>query len=258
MRRFGKGFASVCAFLVGAGCAAGCGGVVDPGYTDGGPFGVGADAGVWSATDAGTPLPAYDAGTPLPAYDAGTPSPATCPPGGPAGSSPLLLGPPPGGPGDLWRGLDDGAGEGESFIVPRAGVIDRVVVQIFADPGVRACRTRIYRYCEGQRVLVASTDTPASAFPVYIIDAQPGANMWQQDLRMTSVTIDPPVPVAAGDRVEAVFSAVGSHPYSVQLVSVITMDDITPNAKAVFPDGAPGIPDYASDNWDYHAQIELR
>jgi hypothetical protein len=234
MRRVGKGRAP-CALVLAAIGIAGCGGVVETGNSDGGTPSISADGG-----------------------NVATPSPATCPAGGPAGASPLLLGPPPGGTEDLWRGLDDGAGEGEAFTTPRAGVIDRVVVQIFADPGVTACRTRIYRWCNGRRVLVFTTDTPASSFPVYIIDADPGDNIWDQDLRTTTIPVDPPVPVAAGEEVDAVFSAVGAHPYTEQLVSVITMDDIAPNAHAVFPDGSPGIGVYEEDDWDYHAQIDLR
>ncbi len=215
----------------------GCGGVVESGDADGGAGTTGADPG---------------------AADGGGVTPASCPAGGPEGNAPLLFGPAPGGTTDLWRGLGEGDGEGESFTLPRAGVIDRVVVQIFSDPGVTACRTRIYRWCDGQRVLVSTTETPASAFPVYIIDAQPGATMWDQDLRTTSIAIDPPVPVAAGEEVEAVFSAVGGQVYAEQLVSVITMGDVEPDARAVFPDEAPGIPGYMDYDLDYHAQIHLR
>ena len=209
-----------------------CGGSVDFDPTDGDPFGAG--VGGW-------PTPA-----------------AVCPAGGPQGPSPEMLGPPPGDTGDLWRGLGEGEGEGESFTMPRPGVIDQVIVQIFAMPGVTACRARVYRKCDGQRVLVATTDKPASAFPVYVIAVQPGTTIWDQDLSTTTIDIDPPVPVAAGEEVEVVFSAVGGVTYSSDLVSVITMADVTPDARAVFPNGAPGIPDYTSLSWDYHAQIRLR
>ena len=226
--------------VVALGSIAACGGIVQPG---------GGDAGLYGAGDAtGSPVPPSSPTAP----------PAACPIGGPEGTDPVLVGPPPGDTGDLWRGLADGDGEGESLLVPRAGVIDQVVVQIFADPGVGGCLTRLYRWCEGERVLAASTETPASAFPIYIVVAQPGTNIWDQDLSTTSIAIDPPVAVAAGERVDAVFSATGSTLYTRMLVSVITMDDITPDAYAIFPDGAPGIGESEQPGWDYHAQIRLR
>lgn len=196
----------------------------------------------------------FDAYEPAPIADAG---PAVvpvdhCPVGGPEGSSTLLLGPPAGGQDDLWRGLEVGEGEGASFTIPRAGVIRNVVVQISAFADATGVLTRLYRWCERERVLAVSIETPASAFPAYV-DTDPSTAYWEFDLRMTTIAIDPPLPVAEGERVDTVFSAA-----SGSLVEVITEDDIVDGTRAIFPNGGPGLGNGDAANWEYHAQIDLR
>lgn len=187
------------------------------------------------------------------AEDAADSGPAVvCPLGGPASSTVVHVGPAAGGTGDLWRGLHDDAGEGQSLEMPRNGTIDRVIAQIFAESSAGHCELRILRWCEEQPVEVARVNVQASAFPEYAI-VHPGKTIFDQDLSETSFVIEPPVGVVAGERVDLVFRAVDSG-----LVSVISMSDVAPDGHAVFPNGAPGLPNIDTSEWDYHARIQLR
>ena len=178
---------------------------------------------------------------------------AACPIGGPEGQAPVELGPPPGGIDDLWRGLHayDEAGEGQSFVMPRSGVIDRVTVQIFADSAAGSCELRLFRWCEGQRVLAATAQVPATAFPAYL--PYPDSTIYTQDLHETDIVVSPALAVASGERVDAIFVAI-----QAELVSVITMANSIDDSRAVFPNGAPGLVDPESLDWDYHARLNLR
>ncbi len=178
-------------------------------------------------------------------------TPVHCPAGGPAGSNPLLFGPEPGGTSDLWRQLDDDAGEGQSFTVPRDGVIDRVRVQLFASAGASQGQLKLVRWCDGAPGETRIVERDASAFPIYVIDVDSTATMWDQDLSETEFVIDPPLPVASGERVDAVFRGLGGW-----MVSVITTHDSTPNSHAIFPNGHPGI--IEDPDWDYHARLHLQ
>ena len=185
--------------------------------------------------------------------DAGPPPGVTCAPGGTAGLDAWSLGPEGGSHGDLWRVLGSGAGEGQSFTIPRAGVILRVDAQIFASHPEGEGVVEVFRWCEGWPVRVARTAVPASSFPAYVLATVPDARFTDQDLRETAFWLEPPVEVAAGDRVDAIFHAEGA-----SLVSSISMDDEVPNSHAVFPNGAPGLTGVSTTTWDYHARLSLR
>jgi hypothetical protein len=135
--------------------------------------------------------------------------------------------------GDLERGIQPGAGEGEHFYqMPVSGRVVRVELVAWVTETTQAVVFDLARTCHGPCPCTQSVTAAASMFPVRGRDGR----------RATSITLATPLVVEAGDALDVVV-----HPVGGTLVLEILTEGTDGAGEMIFPDGmGPAAP----TRWD--------
>lgn len=142
----------------------------------------------------------------------------------------------PQGPPPTYFGLMRGlfaTPEGERCLVAEGGVLERVEAALWVH-GVTAVTMDVYISCGDTMVKAATVSLPAAAFPVYV-------NGPNQEQRSTTFVVDPPLALAKGDTVAALFHAEGALFPDLSAVEGVYLEDVEPGCVFTGYDAKPGI-----------------
>lgn len=148
-------------------------------------------------------------------------------------------------PPPLLRGLYENP-EGTRCVVAQGGALERVEAALW-DAGADSVTMDVYVSCDGEMVKAASVTLPGSAFPLY--------DGLSSDWVTTTFGLDPPIAVAPGDTVAAMFHADGDIGGPYAAVSGIYMSDIDP--ACAFSDKDTFDEPVNDDPWEYMALLHI-